>query len=380
MDIPDVTLFGISIVRFVLDLGILWGPLLVVSLTLNLEAGYAGVPNFGKVMFVAGGAAIAGSVSGRLAALMLGIDTRGNYVGNVASIVSQANVGIANNPALTLQLFSIGVILAAAVGAGLGLIASYPAIRLREDYLGMLLLGAAQLFQIFLGSYDPFIGGSQPIGVPDLFWWAPSGAGWRDLAALGIISSLACVVYLLSEKIARSPLGRTLRAVRDNEIAARSLGKDDVAIRRKVIVLASAISGIAGAMITFYYASVGAGTWDRIAYTFWPWVMVIIGGAANNLGVAMGSFSFAFALKGLNLVKFQFASIFPVDVNYLEYLLFASVLILILMFRPQGMVPEKSSLTLPPSEVGLIMQQGAVPVSPLDKDGRPLDNAKDPAN
>lgn len=359
MDIPSLTLFGIDFIRFSIDLAIFWGPLLVVSLTLNLEAGYLGVPNFGKVMFVAGGAAIAGSVSGRLAAFILGIDTRGNYVANVASIVTQANAGISNNPALTLELFLVGVLLAAGVGAGIGLIASYPAIRLREDYLGMLLLGAAQLFQIFLGSYDPFIGGSQPIGVPNLFWWVPLGAGWRDLAVLGVIGVFAGLVYLLMEMIARSPLGRTLRAVRDNEVAARSLGKNDVTIRRNVIVLASAISGIAGAMITFNYSSVGAGTWDRIAYTFWPWVMIIIGGAANNLGVATGSFLFAFFLKVLDQLKFQITLLVPIpnfDLNYLEYVLFASVLILILMFRPQGIVPEKSSLTLPSKTVFTIMQ------------------------
>ena len=77
--------------------------------------------------------------------------------------------------------------------------------------------------------------------------------------------------------------------------------------------------------------------------------MVIIGGAANNLGVAMGSFVFAVALKILDQVKFRLAQIaptLPVDLNYVEYVLFASVLILFLMFRPQGIVPEKSSLTL----------------------------------
>jgi len=192
-----------------------------------------------------------------------------------------------------------------------------------------------------------------------------AGRGWRDLAALAVIATFAGLVFLLSEGLVRSPLGRTLRAVRDNEVAARSLGKDDVAIRRKVIVLASAISGIAGAMITFYYSSVGASTWDRVAYTFWPWVMVIIGGAANNLGVVTGSALFALALKGLDQVKFQIGPILPVDVNYLELVLFASVLILIIIFRPQGVVPEKSSLTLPAGKLHAIMEQ--MPDSTDDK-------------
>src|SRR2546427_9423976 len=219
MDIPSLVLFNVDIIRFSIDLGILWIPLLVVSLTLNLEAGYAGVPNFGKVMLVGGGAAVAGSVSGRLAAIILGINTGGNFVANSASIITQANLEISNNPGLTAELFIIGVVLAAIVGAALGFVASFPAIRLREDYLGMLLLGAAQLFQIFLGAYDPIIGGCQPIGVPNLFWWVPNGIGWRDLGALAVMGSFAALVYLLLETFARSPLGRTLRAVRDNEVA-----------------------------------------------------------------------------------------------------------------------------------------------------------------
>ena len=355
MDIPSFVLFGVDMVRFFIDLGIFWGIFLIVSLSLNLEAGYAGVPNFGKVMFVAAGASIAGSVSGRLAALFLGISTRGNYVANIAVIVTQENSSLPNNPLLTVGLFFVGLALAAGVGGLLGFIASYPAIRLREDYLGMILLGSAQLFQIFLLGYEPLIGGSQPIGVPNLFWWVPSGAGWRDLAALGVVGLFAGLVYLLMELLARSPLGRTLRAVRDNEVAARSLGKDDVAIRRKVIVIASAICGMVGAFHAFYYSSVAAGTWDRVAFTFWPWVMVILGGAANNLGVALGSFTFAFVLKVVDLAKFTFSSLIPFDVNWLEYLMFASMLLFILIYRPYGIVPEKSSFTLPRRTVAVMM-------------------------
>ena len=70
--------------------------------------------------------------------------------------------------------------------------------------------------------------------------------------------------------------------MRDNEVAARALGKDDVAIRRNVIIIASAISAMAGALLTFYVGAVNAESWTRITWTFWIWVMLIIGGAANN--------------------------------------------------------------------------------------------------
>ncbi len=356
MSVPAIVLFGVDIVRFLIDLGTTYALFLVVSLTLNLEAGFAGVPNFGKVMFVAAGAVIAGSVCGRLSALILGINTLGNYNGHIAQIITQINAPLSNNASLSLALMLFGVVLAAGIGGLLGFLASYPAIRLREDYLGMLLLGAAQLFQVFLGGYEPLIGGTQGIEVPDLFAWAGNENGVRDVVVLGFLAGFAVLVYLYVERVARSPLGRTLRAVRDNEVAARALGKDDVAIRRNVIIVAAAISGMAGALLTFYVGSVGSETWTRIEWTFWIWVMVIMGGAANNAGVALGAFSFTFLFKAVDQVKFQFQSYIPFDVNWFEYLMFASLLILILVFRPGGILPEKSSLTLPRSQVSSIME------------------------
>jgi branched-chain amino acid transport system permease protein len=357
LDLPPISLFGVNIVTFFVDLAVIFTLYLIVSLTLNLEAGYTGIPNFGKVLFVAGGAAVAGSVSGRLATLVLGINTFGNYNGNIAKIINQVNADLSANIILSFLLLITGVVVAAGIGAGLGYLASFPAIRLREDYLGMLLLASAQFFQIFLAGYEPLIGGTQGIQVPDVFGWALSfGTGWRDIAVLAVLALFALAVYVLVERLVRSPLGRTLRAVRDNEVAARALGKNDIAIRRKVIIVASAISGVAGALLTFYVSSVGAETWTRIEWTFWIWVILIVGGAANNLGVALGALSFTFFFKILALVKFHFQPFIPFDVNWFEYIAFGTLLIMMLVLRPEGILPEKSSTTLSWRRISSIMQ------------------------
>src|SRR5919109_388694 len=341
---------------FVVDFCTTYVLYLAVSLTLNLEAGFAGVPNFGKVMFVAAGAAIAGSVCGNLSALVLGIDTHGNYNGLVPQFLPQINKLLANNVLLSLELLLLGIILAAGIGAAMGFLASYPAIRLREDYLGMLLLAAAQLFQIFLGGYTPFINGTQGIEVPDIFGWAAGGGGLRGVVVLGFLAAFAVLVYVYVELVARSPLGRTLRAGRDNEVAARALGKNDVAIRRNGILAASAISGVAGALLTFYVGSVGADTWTRVTWTFWIWVMVIIGGAANNSGVALGALAFTLLFKVTDQIKANFSAFVPVDVNWLRYLMFAGLLIMILAYRPGGILPEKSTATLPWTSIAQIVK------------------------
>ena len=356
MDVPTLFLFGIDVIRFSIDLATAYGLYLIVSLTLNLEAGFTGIPNFGKVLFVAAGAAAVGFVCGRLAALVLGVNTFGDYNGHIQAIIPPLDKLLAANSVVALGILSAGLAIAATIGAVLGLFTSYPAIRLREDYLGMLLLAAAQLFQIFLGGYEPLIGGSIGISVPDFFGWAGNGIEVRDVVVLGFVAVFAAVVYVYMERVARSPLGRTLRSIRDNEMASRALGKRDVIMRRNVIMVASAISAMAGALLAFYVGSVTPETWTRITWTFWIWVMLIVGGAGNNAGVALGAFAFTFLFKITDQIKFYFQGYIPFDVNWLEYLTFAALLILIIAYRPGGILPEKSSVTLPWKTLAEIMQ------------------------
>lgn len=368
MDLPQLILFGINFVPFIIDLVSFYALYLAISLSLNLEFGYAGIPNFGKVLFIAGGAAFAGSVSGRLAAWFFGVGGNLDFVTFNARIITQVNTLLVGDPVFAVELVVIALLVAALIGGLLGVLASYPALRLREDYLGMLLLGVAQFFNVVLRTYTPLIGGAQPILVPDPYaYWSTVGTGIRDFVATLVMVGFAVIVYVYVERVARSPLGRTLRAMRDNENASAALGKDNAKMRRNVLVVASAIAAMAGALYTFSVASVEYDTWTRFAWTFWPFLIVIIGGAANNSGVALGTFFFSLTLKGLqqeqpNLQKYIFF-----DANWLQDLLFAGLLIVILFLRPEGILREKSSFTLPRGVLGNIVKvkQGEAAVQPV---------------
>jgi branched-chain amino acid transport system permease protein len=212
----------------------------------------------------------------------------------------------------------------------------------------MLLLGAAQFWQVVMRTYEPLTGGAQNIEVPDpYYYWVTFGTGYRDLVAAVVVSIFAVLVFLYAERVARSPLGRTLKAVRESEDAARALGKDDAVIRRNILIVSSAIAGIAGAIFTFYIASVAYDTWSRFAWTFWPFLIVIIGGAGNNRGVAFGAFFFTLIFKGLLQAQPYIQPYIFFDANWLQDLLFAGLLIAILMIRPDGIIREKSAPTLP---------------------------------
>jgi branched-chain amino acid transport system permease protein len=337
----DLVSFGIAFVNF-------YALYLAISLSLNLEFGYAGIPNFGKVLFIAGGAAFAGSISGRLAAYVLGVGGNRDFIIFSTTIVNQIDGILANDPVFAVELFAIALLIGAMMGALFGFLASYPALRLREDYLGMLLLGAAQFWQVVMRTVTWLTGGAQNIAVPDpYFYWISLGPGYRDLVAGIVVSIFAVFVYIYAERVARSPLGRTLKAVRESEDAAKSLGKDDAKIRRNVLVVSSAIAGMAGAIFTFYIASVEYDTWTRFAWTFWPFLIVIIGGAVNNFGVALGAAFFTLVFKGLQQIQPYVQPYLFFDANWLQDLLFASLLIVILLLRPDGIIREKSAPTLP---------------------------------
>lgn len=350
---PELAVLGITNwPNFLTSLLAFFALYLVITISLNLEMGYAGIPNFGKVLYFMAGAAFSGSFAIRASAWLLGY--KGDTVGldNFLVAGKLSDMLRSDLPASVL-LIAMTVAIGALVGGAIGYLSIFPAIRLRQDYLAMLLLGAAAFFQIFLANYSPIINGSLGIDIPNFFAWA---GGYGTLAATLLIAGFALCVYAYTERMVRSPLGRTLRAMRDNEHASEALGKDTVAIRRNVLIVASAITGIAGALYTIYTGDTNPAIYDRVTWTFWPWVMVILGGAASNSGVAIGTFAFVFLLEYINATKYLLQNVLPFDVTWLEYLLFGSLLIVILMARPQGILREKPSSTIGRSETSEIMQ------------------------
>ncbi len=347
MALPQLFFLGIDWVSFGIDFTEFYALYLAISLSLNLEFGYTGIPNFGKVLFIAGGAAFGGAVAGRLAAYILGIGVGQDFITFNARIITQVNNDLVHDPVLAVELVVVALLIAAVVGGILGFAASYPALRLREDYLGMLLLGVAQFFNVVLRTYTPLIGGSQPIFVPDpYYYWSTLGSGVRNLVAMVVMVAFAIAIYVFIEKVVRSPMGRTLRAIRDNEDASAALGKNNAAMRRNVLIVASAIAAMAGALYTFYIGSVEYDTWTRFAWTFWPFLIVIIGGAGNNSGIALGTFFFTLILKGLQQEQQNLQPYIFFNANWLQDLLFAGLLLAILLVRPEGIIREKSSFTL----------------------------------
>ncbi len=326
---------------FIVDLLAIFAVYVIVNLSLNLEFGYTGIPNFGKVLAVGAGAFVAAAVPGRIFAEMAGIE--GDYILDNLLIVSQINVWLVDNVGIGFAVFFLTLGIAAAVGGGLGLLTSYPAIRLRGDYLAITLLAFGESIRIVGNNFTPLVGGTLGVQIPDPLSFLPDDIRF-PVATLGLVL-IAITVFVFSERMIRSPLGRLLRAVRDNEVAAESLGKNSRQIRIKIIIVSAALAAIGGALYAFYVGGTIAFAYDRASWTFWPFLMILIGGLANNKGIIVGTFIFVLIRKLIIFFKDSLEGFVPFDVVWLDFLLLGIILLAVLLYRPQGIFPEKPTPT-----------------------------------
>ncbi len=162
-------------------------------------------------------------------------------------------------------------------------------------------------------------------------------------------------ILYLANKAQISPWGRMMRAIRDNETSANAMGKNVVKRHLQVFVIGSAVVGVAGAMMITQNGLFTPSSFLPLRYTFLIWVMVIVGGSGNNLGSILGAFIvwftwieaapvsqflielFTSGLEDNNNFKLHLIDSVP----YFRYLIMGSVLLLILRYRPAGLLPEK---------------------------------------
>ncbi|MEM0445214.1 MAG: branched-chain amino acid ABC transporter permease [Nitrososphaerota archaeon] len=338
-----------QILRFLLDLVPWISAYLVISLSLNLEYGFGGIPNFGKVLCVTGGAFLVGALPGQLIVMLYGFGEELNYFDNHAQIMPKVNEVLARDPLLAMSLMLFSLVAAMLVGAGLGLLSSIPAVRLKEEYLAMTLLAMGEILILIGDNYKNLIGGTLGVFVPSFFGWIPVAN--RGYVLAGFLTLLAFLTFVFVELLTRSPYGRLLKSIRDDEVLAQSLGRDTVSVKRKTIIIAGALAGLAGAMLALNSGAVNAKNYSRANHTFIPWVMVIVGGAGNNLGTAIGVILFMVGSRLIDVFKRELGAFLPFDVIWLTPILLSTSLLLVMFFRPTGILTEKRVKTLSSREL-----------------------------
>ncbi|MFZ9095506.1 MAG: branched-chain amino acid ABC transporter permease [bacterium] len=289
--------------------------LAIAVLGLNLQWGNTGLFNGGVAAFFGAGA---------YGLILLGGTEQADHIGGFELFYPVALVG--------------GILLSGLIAWVVGILT----IRLRRDYLAIATFGVAVAFENLMRNAEWLSGGAKGMrgferpfedSIADPFVFNIIFFCFSVLVLLG--------VYLFLEKLIRSPFGRLLRAIREDEVAAQSLGKAPNRVRLTAFVVGSMIMGLAGGLYATFYAFVSPQ--DVLpTLTFQIWAMLIVGGSGNNQGGILGAFLIwaAWTASGWMLSKFA-----PVEAQLytgtLQYIMIGMIIVGMLLWRPQGLLPEK---------------------------------------
>ncbi|WP_298677740.1 branched-chain amino acid ABC transporter permease [uncultured Lentibacter sp.] len=312
-----------------------------------------------------------------IAVLLIGFFAfRAVFDGGVEAVeaINPANAGNIGGLGLPVLLaWPIGGVLA----AGAAWIIGKTALGLRSDYLAIATLGIAEIiiavmknedwmargvknviglprpvpYEIELQSSPSFVAQAQALGFDPV----TASTLWVKLLYAGLFAVVLLILFLMAQAALKSPWGRMMRAIRDNEVASEAMGKDVKARHLQIFILGSAICGIAGAMITTLDGQLTPTSYQPLRFTFLVWLMVIVGGSGNNLGAVLGGFVIWFfwvQVEPMGHALLTFVTSGMAEDNALRAHLLESaahmrlltmgvILLCVLRFSPRGLIPEK---------------------------------------
>ena len=291
-------------------------------LGLSQQFGIAGVTNFGFIIFQAAGGYVA-------AILAMPADSANggfqSYIGGLHLPFPLPWVGAAIAGGLLALPFTF------LVGR-----------RLRGDFAAVGLLVTAVLVNLLVTNYVPLFNGDAGISlIPEPLQGVLNAAATGYQWGFTAIAVLACAgVYLFVRRITESPYGRSLRAMRDNDVVADSLGKNLRSLRTGVLVTGGAIAGLSGGILVSYITTWSPAAWGY-AETVVLFAAVIIGGAGNHRGAVLGAILVPVGFEEVTRFIPSSNSLPPNLIPSLEWVAIGLLIVIFLWFRPQGILPER---------------------------------------
>ncbi len=331
---------------------LLWfGMYLLVTLSLNIEYGYGGIPNFGLALAVLMGAITVGGIVNRVIISIFSVNAI-TFTAASGFAKSAMDELISSNPMYGIALLILILVISALIGGTVGAVFILPSAKLRSDYLAITLLAISEVMFMIVYYNTDIVGGYYGAPTPNILAFIPGED--RDVVFTILILLIAFIIFIFVERLINSPYGRLLRAMREDEDVMRSFGKDIMKIRIKTMAIGSAIASIGGALYSLYAGNVIGiiNLSARINWTFFPFLMVLLGGMGNNKGVTLGTLTFVTIWRLIDIYKHEIAKTFnlPFDVNWLQYIIFGVLMIIILYYRPEGILKEKPIKTEPIKE------------------------------
>ena len=272
----------------------------IFSISLNLELGYAGLYNFGHVAFFGIGA-------------------------YTSALLSLAGLSV-----------TVSIICGMIAAGGAGALLSIPALRLSGDYFGIATLVFAEMVRLFFLNERWLTKG--PMGLPGIPRPKWIGEGIAGLPLFLIFYALlAAAVFLLVYRLTKAPFGRALKVVREDEYVAQSLGKNILALKIKAITIGSVLAGMAGGLWAHYITYISPADFT-LNETILVLLCVVLGGRGTNWGPILGSFVIIFFGESVRFLPIPMY--FSRFVAPIQGMIYGTVLILIMLKRPEGLLPE----------------------------------------
>jgi ABC-type branched-subunit amino acid transport system permease subunit len=307
--------------------GVVAGIYTIFALGLQLQFGYAGLLNFGQVAFMA--------------------------IGAYAMAILVVKEGWS-----TWLAAPLGIAAATAGGLLLGL----PSLRLRSDYFAIVTIAFSEIVRYVATNETSLTGGSQgTIALGKVGEAAQYNRQWerfqawvqgrlhissKDAAMLVIVWAVAVVLLALVWLAVRTPWGRVLRAIREDEDAAASLGKDVFAYKLQALALGAALAGVAGLFYAWQFSFFSPDDFQPLI-TFFGWMIVILGGLGRIWAVPVGAVVFGFLFAGTRFLDFRPLSYLDsADRAYLRLILIGLVIIGLVLLRPQGLLGKREEMVL----------------------------------
>ncbi|KKL67412.1 hypothetical protein LCGC14_2135250, partial [marine sediment metagenome] len=253
--------------------------------------------------------------------------------------------------------FLIGAAGAALACGILAFLLSIPALRLREDYLAIATIGIAELLRRVTIEERGLVNGTRGLpGIP-----RPLGSlvepDEYKFVIFGIAVVVLILVYIAVERGIRSPWGRVLRALREDELTTAASGKNVFAFKSQGFVLGAMIIGVGGAIYAYANSAISPDTFTHFFGTFIFWAMLMVGGSGNNKGAIMG----AYVVWGLWTITLQLQGYTPAHpgplgfaipdavqsrIFFIRDFLLGALIVVVLLLRPQGLVPEERRVSI----------------------------------
>ena len=315
----------LGVVDYLVGFAIMAGIYAVFALGLNVHWGFTGLFNIGIAGFFALGAYTAAllTTSSPDAAQFEDFAFAGNW---------------SNLPFLDWGVDAWYVMGLAAAALCCGLVAlpvGYVTLRLRDDYLAIATLGIAETVRLVFLNEKWLANGSKGLYRIPEFLGDVVSPGAYDYLYLPVVLVVLAVVFVAVQTAVRSPWGRVLRAIREDETAAAASGKNVFRFKLQAFVLGAMIMGVGGALFAHHVRFLAPITFDPLLATFVIWAMLMVGGSGNNWGAVLGAFVVWGIWSGTQFLPG------PLGEPSFRLFMIGVLIVSVIVLRPGGMLGEE---------------------------------------